>query len=115
MKNIVIFIIGFVVGLVGFLVIDNIYIGTEIPVNPDISVSGEQNNEENYEIKIIEGELTGFADSRTIELVTSEGPISCRVYDDNMVIKLEGLIDTNIRIEVKYNKTTQVNTITKIL
>lgn len=116
MKNVLIFILGFVVGLLGFLILDDMKEDNNpITDDPSLSVSDGQNNEKNYEIKVIKGELTGFADTRTIEIVTVDGPVFCSVYDENMIAQLEELIDTNIKVEVKYNLDTKVGIVSKIL
>ncbi|MBE5821776.1 MAG: hypothetical protein E7311_04225 [Clostridiales bacterium] len=116
-KSIIIFILGFIVGLVGYLIIDNMKPDVVNP-NPDNQIiSNEQTptNEEKENIKIIEGELTGFADNHTVEIITEEGPISCHVYDENVSSKLEEVTGKNIKVEVKYNDEISLGVITKIL
>ena len=118
MKNVLVFILGFILGLIVVLVGNNIQDNSNFPSNmdnPSTSIIENQDDESMYETKIIQGNLTGFADARSIEIVTIDGPITCRVYDDDIILKLEELIDTSIKLEVKYNKNTQVTTVIKIL
>lgn len=113
-KSILIFIVGVVVGIVVSFccrveepnnIIDNI----------SSSTINQPNEKVDEDVNILEGEITGFEDSRTVEIVSELGPILCKVYDEELVKKLEGLLEQKIKVQIEYNEKTRERIIQKIL
>ena len=116
-ENILIFVIGVILGVLGYALFEN-FKGekTQQPIqdSPSDAII-EVEKENNIKTEIIEGELTGFEDVHSVEIVTAEGPISCQVYEKDIISKLEELTEQKIKVEVKYNESTGVRIIQKVL
>lgn len=124
-QNIITFIVAF---LIGFIVVYGLLNSppfqqpnTDNPsdsniINDDeIELDKNEEKQEDNNLKIIEGEFVGFADSTTVEIVTNEGPISCSVYDEELISKLKDLMEQKIKVEIRYNENSKINIIEKIL